>query len=234
LKASPYPTDASEQSKNQHALLTSPRAICGGGSKNFNKNFERVAAAFLSDGVSVSTLAAVLAETKAENVFFPDDATFRSALETNPIYTMIGRKDRLVDILWELELKTENKFQINSGRPQILTVEHILPQKWKPYWPLPDGTTGDDLNRLEENIVNGIRHREMALHRLGNLTLVTLPHNPSLSNRPWVEKAPSLAQSKLSLNVELSNCTSWDEEAMSIRAENLADKALMIWPSPID
>jgi transposase InsO family protein len=24
LKASPYPTDASEQSKNQHALLTSP------------------------------------------------------------------------------------------------------------------------------------------------------------------------------------------------------------------
>lgn len=209
------------------------RAVCGGGSKNFNKNFERVAAAFLSDGVSVATLAAVLSETRAQNVFFPDDEMFRAAMEMNPVYNMIGRKERLVDILWELELATINKFQVDSGRPPGLTIEHILPQTWKSNWPLPDGTTGDDLNRLEEPIVNGIKERQMSLHRLGNLTLVTLPHNPSLSNRPWSEKAPSLAKSKLSLNVELSGCPSWNEEAISVRGQELAEKALMIWPSPL-
>ena len=208
------------------------RAVCGGGSKNFNKNFERVAAAFLADGVSVATFASVLSETRAKNVLFPDDEMFRTALETNPVYSMIGRKDRLVDILWELERATTNKFQAISGDQYNLTIEHILPQAWKTNWPLPDGTTGDDLTRLEESIVKGIQDRETMLHRLGNLTLVTLPHNPSLSNRPWSEKAPSLAQSKLALNLEISAYQSWNEDAISDRGRNLAEKAMTIWPSP--
>jgi uncharacterized protein with ParB-like and HNH nuclease domain len=207
------------------------RAVCGEGSKNFNKNFERMASAFLSDGVSVATFRAVLSNTSAKNVFFPDDLTFRTAMETKPIYNIIGRKDRLQDILWELELATITKFQVNSGRPQNLTVEHILPQAWKTNWPLPDGTTGEGLKRLEESVVNGISARETALHKLGNLTLVTLPHNPSLSNRPWSDKAPSLAKSKLSLNVEISSFTAWNEETISVRGRDLAEKALSIWPS---
>ena len=56
---------------------------------------------------------------------------FRAALETSPIYNLIGRKDRLADILWELELATVNKFQVDSGRPAGLTIEHILPQTWR-------------------------------------------------------------------------------------------------------
>jgi len=177
-------------------------------------------------------LASVLSETRAKNVLFPDDEMFRTALETNPVYSMIGRKDRLVDILWELELVATNKFQAISGDQDNLTIEHILPQTWKSNWPLPDGTTGDDLSRLEESIVNGIKKRDSVLHRLGKLTLVTLPHNPSLSNRPWSDKAPSLAKSKLSLNVEVSEYQSWNEEAISDRGEKLAEKALTIWPSP--
>jgi hypothetical protein len=208
------------------------RAVCGGGSKNFNKNFERVAYAFITDGVSEKTLATVLSETRAQNVYFPNDEMFQSALEVNPIYHMIGRKERLVDILWELELASIDKFQINTGRPPFLTIEHILPQAWKPEWPLPDGTTGKDLDRIDENVVTGIKERGLALHRLGNLTLVTVPHNPSLSNRSWSEKAPSLGKSKLSLNVELSCSTTWDEETISARGRALAAKALDIWPSP--
>lgn len=224
-----------EEKRHLYKLIYSyivRRAVCGGGSKNFNKNFERVASAFLSDGVSVATFAAVLSETGAKNVFFPDDETFRTAMETSPIYNTIGRKDRLQDILWELEFATITKFQVDSGRPLNLTIEHILPQTWRANWPLPDGSTGQDLKRLEENVVSGITSREAALHRLGNLTLVTLPHNPSLSNRPWSEKAPSLAKSKLSLNVEISGYPDWNEDTISVRGRNLAEKALSIWPSP--
>jgi len=208
------------------------RAVCGGGSKNFNKNFERVASAFLLEGVSVNTFSGVLSETGAKNVFFPDDQMFRAALETSPIYNLIGRKDRLADILWELELATVNKFQVDSGRPAGLTIEHILPQTWRNNWPLPDGTTGEDLKRLEAGVVDGISLREAALHRLGNLTLVTLPHNPSLSNRAWSEKAPSLAKSKMSLNVEIAGYPDWNEQSISHRGQLLAEKALSIWPSP--
>lgn len=208
------------------------RAVCGVGSKNLNKNFERVAAAFLSNGVSVDNFATILSGTGAQNVFFPDDETFRAALEKNPIYSIIGRKERLVDILWEIELATITRFQVDSGRPLELTIEHILPQTWKGRWPLQGGTTGDDLNRLEEHDVDGISAREAALHRLGNLTLVTRPHNPHLSNRPWSEKAPSLAKSKLSLNVEISGDPEWNENSISARGRRLAEKALSIWPSP--
>lgn len=208
------------------------RAVCGGGSKNFNKNFERVASAFLAEGVSVTTFAGVLSESGAKNVFFPDDQMFRSALETSPIYSLIGRKERLADILWELELATVTKFQVDSGRPAGLTIEHILPQTWKNNWPLPDGTTGEDLKRLEAGVVDGISLREAVLHRLGNLTLVTLPHNPSLSNRAWSEKAPSLAKSKMSLNVEISSYPEWDEREISRRGQFLAERAMKIWPSP--
>jgi uncharacterized protein with ParB-like and HNH nuclease domain len=208
------------------------RAVCGGGSKNFNKNFERVASAFLAEGVSVATFAGVLSETGAKNVFFPDDKMFQDALETSPIYDLIGRKERLADILWELELTTVTKFQVNSGRPSGLTIEHVLPQAWKNNWPLQDGTTGEDLKRLEGYIVDGISVREAALHRLGNLTLVTLPHNPSLSNRPWSEKAPSLAKSKLSLNVEISGYPDWNEQTILLRGQDLAKRALSVWPSP--
>ena len=208
------------------------RAVCGEGSKNFNKNFERVAAAFIADGVSVETLASVLSGSQAKNVFFPDDEAFRSALEGDPIYIRIGRKERIADILWELELSHISKFQVDVGRPSSLSIEHILPQTWKPHWPLPDGTTGEDLDRIEESVLNGIAVREAALHRLGNLTLVTAAHNPHLSNKPWREKAPSLAKTKLALNLELSEVEIWDEDAIDVRGKSLAEEALKIWPSP--
>ena len=56
------------------------------------------------------------------------------------------------------------------------TIEHVLPQGWGQYWPLPAGDP--QLLTFE---------RDRIVQRLGNLTLVNNKLNPSLSNRPWTD-----------------------------------------------
>ncbi len=77
-----------------------------------------------------------------------------------------------------------------------LTVEHIIPQKWREFWPI---TEPDEAARLRAT-----QRREGRIHCIGNLTLVTETLNPALSNDPWEAKREALRDhSKLQFNALL-------------------------------
>lgn len=205
------------------------RAVCGEGSKNLNKNFERVSVAFLRNGVSVETFVNVFRETTARAVYFPTDDQFREAFGSVPIYGRIKPR-RIQDIMWELNEATRSKFQIASQRTDSVSVEHVMPQDWPEHWPLPDGTVPDDAARMDPRIAEAIEARNARLHRLGNLTLVTIPLNSSMRHDPWSEKRPRFANDTFALNLELAANEVWDEDGIDRRGSKLAECAVHVWP----
>jgi len=53
-----------------------------------------------------------------------------------------------------------------------LTVEHIMPQKWHPYWPVP-GFEQVPEGEIDPDKLARETERAQAINKLGNLTLLT-------------------------------------------------------------
>ncbi len=106
-----------------------------------------------------------------------------------------------------------------------LQVEHLIPQKWREYWPVAEGE--GEARALAED------ERERHVNRIGNLTLVTAQLNPSLSNDPWTAKKQELSKhSKLELNARLIDEDDWDETRIDERSLWLAAQLKHVWPGP--
>ncbi|HEX3511224.1 MAG TPA: DUF262 domain-containing protein [Solirubrobacteraceae bacterium] len=137
-------------------------------------------------------------------------------------------RHRLLDVLWEVERRRLRSAKHEAlEQPSGLQIEHVMPQSWKKNWPLPatDGQTPDVLEAA----------REVAVNRLGNLTLVTEKLNPALSNTAWETKRAGLAKhSLLAMNQQLVDGypLAFDEGAISQRGEQVAAHILAIWPGP--
>jgi len=123
---------------------------------------------------------------------------------------------------------------VNSKQEQIdikskLTIEHLLPQKYRvDDYPFPAGTGMDETRlRLE---------RDDRLHTIGNLTLLTTALNSKVSNGPFKDKRPEITkQSKLCLNAYFQNPKlgdRWIESNIQERGEALFEIALKVWPRP--
>jgi len=209
------------------------RAVCALPTKSLGKTFQRVVAVMLRRGVSRESIATAFAEQVGPTVRFPDNEEFCKALLERPLYEQFqGKVTRLVDILWRLELKSRTRFHVNTGRPASLSVEHILPQTWSENWPLQDGRycPADRRTGADDTMLDQIEKRDRLLHTLGNLTLVTAPLNPSLSNHKFGSKKGPLAQSLLALNNQFSSLEVWHEQEIRKRGEQLAHLCVAIWP----
>src|SRR5262249_5884338 len=120
---------------------------------------------------------------------WPDDTEFESAWAYRQLYKG-GSTRKVTSILEGLELALgqygrEFKFEFDK-----LSVEHILPQKWRVEdYPLPAET------------VDARETRARLLHSLGNMTLVTPNFNTALSNLSFKIKRPAIIdESVLKLN----------------------------------
>ena len=121
----------------------------------------------------------------------------------------------------ERELRSEKAEKITIH--EKLTVEHLMPQQWEAHWSLPS-EDDSEAARIRRNI---------AIHTIGNLTLVTGKLNPSMSNGSWEKKRQALKKHTiLSLNQEFDGIETWDEEAISERSSMLFDVAIKTWPYP--
>ncbi len=103
-----------------------------------------------------------------------------------------------------------------------------MPQSWEKHWPLPDGFEGDEHQEAEAA-------RRDRIHRLGNLTLTTLPLNSALSHSSWPAKQKQLNKwGKLLLNARLveEHPETFDEAAIDVRGDALARRICAIWPGP--
>ena len=107
--------------------------------------------------------------------------------------------------------------------PKNLTIEHLMPLSWEANWALSDGVDEEPAREYRNRIV----------HTIGNLTLVNQKLNSSLSNAPWEEKRESLLEhSVMTLNSELRNECSWNEETIRTRSRRMAELIADCWPGP--
>ncbi|MCY4519149.1 MAG: HNH endonuclease family protein [Caldilineaceae bacterium] len=100
-----------------------------------------------------------------------------------------------------------------------LTVEHIMPQTLSKGWHKHLGAEADKLH-------------EQYLHRLGNLTLCGPRWGSAMSNHPFEKKKKIYRQSSIMMTRQLAELATWDEDAIKGRADELAEKALRLWPRP--
>lgn len=146
---------------------------------------------------------------------FPRDRLFKERFISLRLY---GGGDRLPKtrlILERLEQSFAHKEAIAFDQ---LSVEHVMPQTLTDTWK-------DELGGNWE-----VAH-EMWLHTIGNLTLTG--YNPELSNADFSTKRAILQKSHVELNRYFGSVTKWNEQAISQRADHLADVALKIWPDVV-
>jgi hypothetical protein len=110
-------------------------------------------------------------------------------------------------------------------RRESYAIEHVMPQSCLKHWPLASGG-------LEPE-------RDVRIHRLGNLTLLTKKLNSTISNGPWLSESGKAAhlQEKdvVLLNSKLLkdySARQWDEAGIDLRTKQTIDAVLAIWPVP--
>jgi len=228
---------ASEEKAKLYNLIYSylvRRALCGLTPKNLNKTFARLTRELIENGVSTEAFGNAFVNQRGDAVRFPADDELRTAIRTKPTYNMFSRKDRLADLLWELEGATRTKFSVDTPRPSYMSVEHVLPQTWMTNWLLADGrrAPADRFTGADEAMLTEIKARDGAVHTLGNLTLITTAGNSAASNAAFPDKKQWLNLSLLALNLEIVERETWGIDSIVERAEALADRAIANWPSP--
>jgi uncharacterized protein with ParB-like and HNH nuclease domain len=209
------------------------RMVCGLTSKNYNRLFLEVIKTLDREGsLTANALRSILQSNDGDSVRFPTDQEFEASILNRAVYQALAQyKIRAV-----LEAIDQNQADLKSENlelPNDLTIEHVMPVKWAPNWPIPEEHLTDPEAKLKF-----IQQRDDAVHTLGNLTLITGSLNPSLSNGSWQKKRPELAKySKLNLNRYFypvyegeDPLAEWNENAITRRGELLFESARKVWP----
>jgi hypothetical protein len=187
-------------------------------------------------GVSIRNF---LSQQTAGTREWPSDERFASEISGLKMYGNV-KQGRIAVVLGAIEAykrSLDPKYGAVS-LPVGLTVEHVMPQKWREHWKPAVPLTPE----MEQE-------RDKIVHTIGNLTLVTQSLNSSLSNRPWTDaeaagltgggqagkgKWSILDQfNLLVLNKEiLEHRNSWSERDIAARAAQLAMTITKVWPGP--
>ncbi|MGU3463597.1 HNH endonuclease family protein [Methylobacterium sp. C33D] len=176
----------------------------------------------LRDGLAAGTL---------DTVRWPDDAEFGDAWRSRTQYKP-ARQARLRHLFERLE---ERKRASASEIVEIktdLTLEHIMPQKWRTHWPI-SGFAHENEAAPSADYLSRQAAREGKVHTLGNLTLLTHTLNAAISNGAFSVKMTAVrAQAALVLNRELLDYDTWDEDAITTRGAALFKVASQLWQAP--
>jgi len=210
------------------------RDICGLSTKNYNRFFvgtiDRLRE---SDGCRVDALARWLSTRPNETDRWPNDPEFLQGWLGRDQYKT-NRQPRLRYIFEHIETTKRTALSEEIEIKSALTVEHIMPQRWREHWPvsgfehLSEGEI--DVEQLSAEI-----NRDKCINKIGNLTLITSPLNSSLSNGAFASKLPALrAHASLALNRELNDYDHWDESCVGSRGTALFELARTIWIRPLE
>jgi hypothetical protein len=204
------------------------RAVCGLTAKNYNRFFAQLVKAVRenSGDFSAGAIRKLLLIEKADTQRWPDDAEFRTAWMNIDFYKRLKKSvQRMILEGIEASLHTGKTEKVKVEKK--LTIEHLLPREWETYWPLVVHESAPGAQEQAR------KRRVEAIHKVGNLTLLTKELNPSISNGPWVKKRDKILEhSALNLNRPLKDFEIWDEDAIEKRSSALFDIAVRIWPYP--
>jgi hypothetical protein len=225
IAASGLPLDEQDKMARLIYSYIVRRAVCDLTGKNLNKLFQSVAQRFHENGVGYETLREFFISRSGESSRFPSNQEFRQGLVNGPLY-LLAPGDRHKDILWEVELACRSKFAEVIKQPPSLWTEHVLPVSWNDDWPFDEGEFVSRWSGDPKAV-----QRDILLHSLGNLTLITGGLNISSGNRCFLEKRAKYEEhTGLFLNKWFAKKKSWSEKDILDRGEFLAEKALQLWP----
>lgn len=154
---------------------------------------------------------------------FPNDDDLIDALQNKAIYNRSSQGiSRLMYYLTRLEY-FGNKEPVDI-KIANLTIEHIFPQSPHKDW-LKDISKKDYNDFLQKY-----------LHTIGNLTLSG--NNAGLGNKSFIKKRDyeknGYKNSSLWINQRLSELDKWDINTYLNRTDDIINRTLQIWQSPID
>ncbi|GAA2815973.1 GmrSD restriction endonuclease domain-containing protein [Streptomyces showdoensis] len=195
------------------------RMICRLPTNNLNRIFQAVPGQLPRDLPVADGLHQLLS---AENRFWPGDDELRDKIRTAPFY-QYGRWHQRKAVLQRLEESHEHPEPIDFAAAQ-LTIEHVIPQSPGDEW----------LRMLGEDASDGESPEELHTrlhHTLGNLTLTAV--NAELSNHPFKRKQDLLLGSHLEMNRRIAATERWGAKEILARADELADRAIGLWPAPL-
>ena len=238
------------------------RVLCTSqGHKDFNKFFPDVIIRRLrSNGFSTRKLLALLEEQETPSRKWPQNSEVKDAFGGQ--WSIAGVNVKIVRyILYRIEcqIREENpRAEDSSLRVNSLTLEHIMPRAWKGKWELPTADGGVLFNELfteeykndnvlwyqemsSEHLVkeayaealNRVKDRMANVQNIGNLTLLTLKLNSSVSNAPFKEKKQGMGgNSLLFLNRDVCAEEDWDVAQIKAREARLCDIFCnKLWPN---
>ena len=207
------------------------RDICGLATGNYNRFFIDAVKFLRANEATVMHLKKFLSAGEIDTTRWPGDAEFNSAWMGRPQYKS-ARQQRLKYVLEQIDFHKRTKFDEIVEVKGDLTLEHIMPQKWRENWPLTDANGQNVDASYSFESMEQAADRDTKVQCLGNLTLLTQALNGSVSNGSFAKKMPSIkAQASLKLNRELQDYDSWNEGCISARGKNLFDVACILWPS---
>ncbi|KQZ68899.1 DUF262 domain-containing protein [Nocardioides sp. Root151] len=242
-----YADDRVSQAQRQKAseALTSyltRRMLCGLTTKDYNRIFVAVLKSAsqraAEDGLAGDEIEEQLAHLAGESRNWPDDGEFVACIFGSNFYALSRPRQRAFFAGIENHLrdnKAEDATPIRA-RWEYLNIEHVMPQKWREHWPLPDPDDGDDAAK-----------REQAINTVGNLTLTNGRLNSQMRNEAWPTKKPALQQKSTMLITTASILSAptgvdrddaavwaaeWTEDRIARRSVYLTQMALKVWPRP--
>ncbi|MEV5764726.1 DUF262 domain-containing protein [Micromonospora sp. NPDC052213] len=203
------------------------RLLVGANTRGYGKVFVDVLRAAdqapAADALLIDAVLRVL--HGVDGTLWPDDDELAKAFVTRKFYgNLTQERIRLVLGAIDQHLRETNpKTEPADFQYEKLQIEHVMPRQWRQHWPL---TATDDAGRLLET-----QRRDEAIHRIGNLTLVTPTFNGSVSNAGWAVKRPEFSQqSMLRMNGPIASHADWSIDAIEERGRMLAALAAKVWP----
>ena len=201
------------------------RMVCGMSTRSYGKLFIGLLGELVqsADAEAGDTIVRYLKSQRAQANVWPNDRMLENAFLTAPLYWSLTR-GRLRLVLEGIEAELHTGMAETADVPRNLTIEHVMPQSWQQFWPLPADVEEPGMASVD---------RDRIIQSIGNLTLVNKQLNPALSNGPWESKRKGLGKhSVLFLNKDLLDKApaTWDEAAIADRARRLCQAAIKVWP----
>lgn len=213
------------------------RDLAGETNKNYNNVAPAMIKAMRGADDPLAALKSHMTGLAAATSRMPSHSDLLVAVNKVNAYGDLGSK-KLRYILTNIEKQMRTRFDedIPIGN---LSVEHILPDRWSEHWPLTASGRApheqffaaiDAGHSISPEMRDEMEARERAKNTLGNLTLLTPPANSQNGNEGWPFKRVRIGKSLLAMNRDVAEQDFWDEEAIRIRGENLAEAADRVWP----
>ena len=135
-----------------------------------------------------------------------------------------------IGILYMLETKIRSAMSATSVKGiASYSLEHLMPRTWKSTW---------DLSGLSDGVIS---KRDDSLWRLGNLSILPSRLNSSVSNGRWEDKVAGNKKGQglrecangLATLSKYLDLPEWTEETIELRANDLYDMMMKVWPNNI-